>query len=222
MKNTRTLGVLLSLTTMMTLASCGGDAKLEKAYITLATSGDHVISFTKTYDGQAPEIDLQGIKTNSDADLHVSWGQKVEKEDGSSEEVALNEAPINAGVYILYFSVEKTSKFEARTIKKDYEITKATFPASEFEITFAEDFPTEIHFTQSGSGRNVVRTAVAAEVTALKSKVTVKKGTATWKLGDDYDIAVAVSSATAANVQIVTQNYNNANIKAMTAVQQTA
>jgi hypothetical protein len=29
MKNTRTLGVLLSLTTMMTLASCGGDAKLE-------------------------------------------------------------------------------------------------------------------------------------------------------------------------------------------------
>ena len=222
MKNTRTLGILLSLTTMMTLASCGGETKLEKAYITFATSGDHVISFTKAYDGQAPEIDLEGVKTNSDAELHFSWGQKVEKEDGSTEEVALNGAPINAGSYILYFSVDKTSKFEARTVKKDYEITKVAFPASEFEITFAEDFPTEIHFTQTGSGRNAVRTAVEAEVTALKSKVTVKKGTATWKLGDDYDITVQVSSATNANCQISTQNYNNTTIKTMTAVQQTA
>jgi len=211
MKNTRTLSILLSLATMMTLASCGGEAQLEKAYISFVTAGDNPAVFEKTYDGKAAEFALSGVKTNSDGQLSLDWYTFETGEDGEEVEKKLEAAPVNVGEYQIVISVPETKKYTARTVKHDYVITKAELPES--WVTRGDAFPTVIHYTESGSGSRVRRTAVTDDVNAAKENIIIKRngeGEA-LVLGTDYNVTVTVASATAANVQVqmlTEQNYS--------------
>ncbi len=211
MKNTRTLSILLSLATMMTLASCGGEAQLEKAYITFVTAGDSPAVFEKAYDGKAAEFDLKGVKTNSDGQLSLEWYAFETNEAGEEVEKKLEAGPVNAGSYQIVVSVPETKKFAARTVKHDYTITKVELPESWYSK--GAEFPTVIHYTESGSGSRVSRNAVAADVNLAKENIIIKRngeGEA-LELGTDYNVSVSIASATVATVQVtmlLEQNYS--------------
>jgi len=200
MKNTRTLRFLFSAAMAMTLVSCGGQAQLEKAYITFVTTGENAAVFEKVYDGSAATFDLNGVKTNSDGQLSLEWYTFETGEEGEQVEKKLETGPINAGTYQIVISVPKTNKFEARSVKHSFEITKAALPQS--YVTMSESFPEVIYYTQTGSGSRVTRTATADSVAAVKAAITVKDATSTWTADTDYTVAVSVTSATAARVTI--------------------
>ena len=215
MRHTRILTILLSAATMMTLASCGGEAKLEKAYISFVTTGDDAAVFEKVYDGKAAEFDLKGVKTNSDGQLSVTW-YAFETVEEKEVEKKLDAAPVNVGKYQIVVSTPKTSKFEERTVKHDYEITKAEMPES--WLIKGADFPTVIHYTESGSGSRIQRKTIATEVQTVKANITIKKSAdaAALVLGTDYKVNVSITSATEASVQIqlVTEaNYSGYTLK---------
>ena len=70
---TRTLKFLFTAAMAMTLASCGGEAKLEKTYITFITVGEKAAVFEKEYDGEKANFPLDSCKTNSDGQLALKW-----------------------------------------------------------------------------------------------------------------------------------------------------
>lgn len=197
---TRTLKFLFTAAMAMTLASCGGEAKLEKTYITFITVGEKAAVFEKEYDGEKANFSLDSCKTNSDGQLVLKWYSISTNEQNEEVKTALEDAPINAGKYMIEVSVETTKKFEARTVHEYFEIKKAAIPES--WVTKAADFPAKILYTESGSGRRVTRTATPESVQAVKDNVVVKKGETTWVLDEDYSVAVAVANATSANITI--------------------
>jgi len=208
---TRTLKFLFTAAMAMTLASCGGETKLEKTYITFITVGEKAAVFEKNYDGQKATFSLESVKTNSDAQLALKWYSFSTGEDGQETKTALEDGPIDAGRYLIEISAAETKKFTARTVESEFQIKAAALPES--WVTKAADFPEKLGFTKSGSGRNVRRTADADQVAALKTKITVKDDqNKTWVLDTDYSITVTVSSDTVARVAVnslTNKNYTN-------------
>ena len=215
MKNNRILGILFSAAMTMTLVSCGGDAKLEKAYISFVTAGENIAVFEKVYDGKAAEFDLKGVKTNSDGELSLTWYAFETVKEGEEEkqvEKKLDAAPVDGGSYQIAVSVPKTKKFDERTVKHDFTITKAPLP--ETAVTRKSEFPSVIHYTETGSGSRITRRAVEADVTLAKANVEVKMGNKTLVADTDYSVTVSIADATKANVAI--NLINNSNYSGLT------
>lgn len=200
MKKFGLITTLLTVASAMTLVSCGGSSAKEKAFVSFLIYGDNAAVFTKTYDGQPAEMPMESINTNSDGEVKITWEQEVENEEHETVVQELESAPVNAGTYLIKVSVAETAKYAAALTSHDYTIAKAPLPES--FVTFAADFPESVHFTKTGSGRNVRRTAVEADVAAIKEKITVNDGSSAWVIDTDYTVTVNVSSDTAASVVI--------------------
>ncbi|MBP5693915.1 MAG: hypothetical protein J6X03_00445 [Bacilli bacterium] len=200
---------LLAITTAMTLAACGGGTK-KKAYVSFMIYGENAAVFEKVYDGQPATFSVDSINTNSDGTLTLKWAQEVRDESGQTVVNTLENAPVEAGTYQIHVSIGETSGYSAASTYHDFTISKAPIPQT--WINFAADFPEVIHFTKTGSGRNVRRNAIASEVEAVKSKISVNDGQNAWTQDTDYTINVSIPNDTTANVVINSlrnQNYSN-------------